>query len=413
MLPRTHAALAVIVIVASSASAQPYGWTNVSPAPPPRTSSAMVYDSMRHVSVLFGGETGSPNGETWEWDGATWFLRSTTGPSPRFYHAMAFDSIRGVTVLFGGTVFDDYDYVRTNETWEWNGSVWNLRALGGPGPRDGHALAYDSRRGVTVLFGGNTYDGSQGDTWEWDGSIWELRASSGPSPRYRHSMTFDVTQGATVLFGGYSDDFAKGDTWTWDGVAWTQLSNAGPAPRLETTMAYDLQHSRTLLFGGVSSSYPVTTYGDTWAWDGSSWSQLASTGPSPRSSAAMSFDIDRSVAVLDSGASSGPNGETWEWNGLTWTIRAISGPSSRFAHALAIDNQRNVAVLFGGYSASGSNFYNSETWEWNGAAWTRRSTVGPSRRAWSGMAYDGDRGVTVLFGGAYFGGYDDTWLYND
>src|SRR5262245_809753 len=65
----------------------------------------------------------------------------------RSSHAMAYDSARGVTVVFGGIYADD-------ETWEWSGQRWKLRASSGPSARYGHAMAYDSRRGVTVLFGG-------------------------------------------------------------------------------------------------------------------------------------------------------------------------------------------------------------------------------------------------------------------
>ncbi|MCH8271508.1 MAG: hypothetical protein IH985_09915 [Planctomycetes bacterium] len=54
------------------------------------------------------------NGETWEWDGTSWTLAATTGPSPRNRHAMAYDSVRGVTVLFGGD-----DGAPNGETWEW------------------------------------------------------------------------------------------------------------------------------------------------------------------------------------------------------------------------------------------------------------------------------------------------------
>lgn len=41
-------------------------------------------------------------GDTWLWNGATW--RRTTGASPpaRYAHAMAFDSRRGVVVMYGG-----------------------------------------------------------------------------------------------------------------------------------------------------------------------------------------------------------------------------------------------------------------------------------------------------------------------
>src|SRR5262245_36343262 len=88
-------------------------------------------------------------------------------------------------------------------------------------PRHSHALAYDSRRGVTVLFGG-THDNTveNGDTWEWDGIQWALRAASGPSPRHSHAMAYDEARGVTVLFGGDpSGAGMSGETWEWDGQA--------------------------------------------------------------------------------------------------------------------------------------------------------------------------------------------------
>ena len=48
-----------------------------------------------------------------------------------------------------------------------------------PDARSQHAMAYDSRRGVTVLFGGVRYysESAFDDTWEWDGESWTLRAT--------------------------------------------------------------------------------------------------------------------------------------------------------------------------------------------------------------------------------------------
>src|SRR5262245_56732341 len=72
-------------------------------------------------------------------------------------------------------------------------------------PRNGHAMAYDSARGVTVLFGGDlSYYNLTGETWEWDGDTWTLRATSGPTARVAHAMAYDSARGVTVLFGGYS-----------------------------------------------------------------------------------------------------------------------------------------------------------------------------------------------------------------
>lgn len=78
---------------------------------------------------------------------------------------MAYDSARGVTVLFGGYVGSAG---ASRETWEWNGSVWRRRVIAGPAARYGHAMAYDSARGVTVLFGGyrDGVGGADGETWE-------------------------------------------------------------------------------------------------------------------------------------------------------------------------------------------------------------------------------------------------------
>src|SRR5262245_22395743 len=87
-----------------------------------------------------------------------WILRATTGPSPRYGTAMAYDSARGVSVLFGG-----YTGTQTlDDTWEWDGNSWTFRTNSGPSASWGHAMVYDSARAVTVLF-------AEGETWEWDG----------------------------------------------------------------------------------------------------------------------------------------------------------------------------------------------------------------------------------------------------
>jgi hypothetical protein len=126
----------------------------------------MAYDSVRKVTVLFGGHDGAYDGETWEWDGDFWTLRASTGPTPRGEHTLGYDSARGVTVLFGGADTGEY----YGETWEWDGDVWVLRETPGPSPRVGHGMIYDSFRAGTVLFGG--YDGSYfGGTWAYDAVV--------------------------------------------------------------------------------------------------------------------------------------------------------------------------------------------------------------------------------------------------
>src|SRR5262245_39230634 len=117
-------------------------------------------------------------------------------PSPRAGQAVAFDSKRGVFVVFGGeTGLFDINY----QTWEWDGKSWTLGAIDGPQARTWHAMAYDFNRGVTVLFGGQSDWDTLGDTWEWDGRGWELRSRAGPSSRSDHAMAYDPVRHVTVL----------------------------------------------------------------------------------------------------------------------------------------------------------------------------------------------------------------------
>jgi hypothetical protein len=48
----------------------------------------------------------------------------------------------------------------------------NVGLGGGPGARYLTDLAYDERRNVVVLFGGDGPSGLLGDTWEFDGVTW-------------------------------------------------------------------------------------------------------------------------------------------------------------------------------------------------------------------------------------------------
>jgi hypothetical protein len=82
---------------------------------------------------------------------------------------MIYDSRRGVTALFGGfSNPDGYTNLYLNDMWEWDGTDWTEQSpVNKPEPRWRHAMAYDSARGVTVLFGGQDENKQYGDTWEY------------------------------------------------------------------------------------------------------------------------------------------------------------------------------------------------------------------------------------------------------
>ena len=210
------------------------------------------------------------------------------GPSARFGHAMAYNFVRSRTVLFGGTLFAGDLGGDINDTWEWNGEFWTQIADIGPANRRDHALCFDSVRQTALLFGGLSEQGNPlGDTWSWNGEDWTQLDDSGPSARKGHSMVFDFARGRAVLFGGDSATGVVNDTWEWDGQAWTQQEDTGPSPRWHHALGFDLVRNRVVLFGGDIGQLGSPYFGDTWSWDGSTWTEIAIFGATPCSSAAM------------------------------------------------------------------------------------------------------------------------------
>lgn len=225
----------------------------------------MAYDSAREVVVLFGGAEPRANGETWEWTGSQWNMKSAQGPEARTDHLLAYDEARGLTVLWGGIASDGR---RLQDMWTWDGGEWTELHMSGPPARIGSAMAYDANRAVVVLFGGKTEQSQRlGDTWEWNGSQWTQVASGGPSARYLHAMTYDAARQTVMLFGG-TDGGRRGDTWEWNGSVWRMLSNTGPSPRAAHALTYDVDRSRAVLFGGESTGSPPALLGDTWETTG-------------------------------------------------------------------------------------------------------------------------------------------------
>jgi hypothetical protein len=76
----------------------------------------MADDPARQRVLMFGGNTyGTLNGETWQWDGASWTLSPVPGPTPRHAHSMTYDAARDIIVLYGGSTRSD-----GGETWLWH-----------------------------------------------------------------------------------------------------------------------------------------------------------------------------------------------------------------------------------------------------------------------------------------------------
>lgn len=281
---------------------------------------------------------------------------------------------------------------------------WRLLSESGPLARYHQGMAYDTARGVSVVFGGLDSRGNGiSDTWEWDGANWALVSQDGPGPRYFHSMSYDSVRGVTVVYGGYS---RLTDTWEWNGSQWNQVATTGPDAQHSHAMAFDSARGVTVLFGGAGENRRLN---DTWEWDGAAWSQVAQTGPSDRTDAAMAYDSARGVMVLFGGVDGVDRGDTWEWDGVEWTLVSETGPCPRHHHTMAYDPVRGVVILYGGELNTGRADVFGDTWEWDGHEWTLVSNTEPGVRYGASMVYDAAHGAPVLFGGRYENPYGDTW----
>jgi uncharacterized repeat protein (TIGR01451 family) len=243
-------------------------WTQKFPANNPalRGGTAMAYDDAHGQVVLFGGILGSPAAvvdDTWVWDGSTWTQRfPNVRPPARANHVMAYDVGRAQVVLFGG--HDSVTNTDLGDTWVWDGSNWTQKFPANSPPADSFlAMAPDSTGRLVLL----TRTGNYSQTWGWDGLNWQRLPVADPPARAGHAMAYDSVRSRTILYGGLSttEPSMLSDTWVWDGAVWTQeFPTLSPPGRWLHGLAYDAARQEVILFGG--SDLSNTLYGDTWTW---------------------------------------------------------------------------------------------------------------------------------------------------
>lgn len=415
---------------------------------------ALAFDPVSQRTILFGGiplGTLTPRNETWAWDGMVWTqLHPTQSPPAARAHGMAADTFRSrlVTVTPGNP---------SGGTWEWDGSNWSMVGTGTT--LTAFELAYDTFRRRTVMLPAVYHpQPTPLSLYTWDGATWtEVLSQPGPGARTRTSWTYHPPSARLLLFGGFTNVVAttvraNGVTWAYDGRVWSQaVPEAIETTAVETSLAYDVVTQRVLglmhgsftptqellewtgrrwnyvtntPFPGQGKLVPDAARGTTlvvipdatelatWEWDGTTFQQLAVSGPGPRERYALASDSRNGRVLLHGGLDGGvATDETWEWNGTAWR-RIGRGPTDRYLHAMAHDPVRDVLVCFGGLDANGRDL--GDTWEWDGQRWrSLNPPQSPSARSRHAMAYDPVLQRVVLIGG--IGGVNalpDTWTWD-
>lgn len=317
-------------------------WTHITTNMPPlaRSSAGFVYDPSRQNIVLSGGRTGCGNGatnftDTWTLTGTQWQLQpkgASPGEMQSFTAAYDPDTSQVIALgIYSGCGVD------TGQM-SWDGKRWTAVPFSDaeatlPHPMRSRGLAYDAAIHRLIAVGPTQPPNSQltMETWAYDGTTWkQLSPATSPPPLEGMSVAYDSASRQVVLFGGApppaEPQSAPGtnETWVFDGSSWTQLAtSSAPANRVDAAMVYDDALGKLVLFGGASimpefSGPQPQVFDDMWTFDGTSWQQLhPAVVPPGRFDAQMTYDAGAKQIVLFGGALS-----TTSDSNDTWTFGA-------------------------------------------------------------------------------------------
>jgi hypothetical protein len=175
-----------------------------------------------------------------------------------------------------------------------------------------------------------------------------------PGVRTGAAMIFDANRGVIVLFGGYDSTGLLGDTWTWNGTTWTELSlTPSPPARSGHGMAWDAARSRVVLYGGAGIGAPQT---DLWELSPTGWEQKVQSGALPTTGhpPSLVYDSVRQRTTITNVL----NGAVWEWDGTSWAVRPASAIVS-FDGITGFDPVRNRLQLL---NSNGIRVLNGSSW---------------------------------------------------
>lgn len=237
--------------------------------------------------------------------------------------------------------------------------------------------------------------------------------------RYGHRIVFDRAHNVLTMLGGV-DPTRNGidipnPNMDWVGQSWQpapynwQYLPLGNSQALQGA-AYDEANARMLI---VSS-------GTVLARVGTSWSSI-----SPRNATLQNrifvdsaFDQRRGRFVLYGGVNS-QNGqrpsETWEWDGAAWTlVPTVLNPGPREDARMIYDERTQRVLLFGGYDGT---TVKGDLWSWDGSTWTLVANTPSIARGQCAIAWDSRNQRIVIQGGFVVSGstltaIGDSWEWD-
>ena len=232
-----------------------------------------------------------------------------------------------------------------------------------------HGVGYHPPSGKLVAL---VFHSGALQTWTFDGTTWtQLSPTHTPGPTFvaaqmkymAGSVNALIACGGTYPGGCVGKSF---ETWSWNGTDWTQIATThNPGTRAAFWLSTDGTSSNLYLFGGIDDCGTLVYYADTWVFNGTDWTQLTPThSPSARRNTQYAYLAAPGVHYLQGGDNgSRVFSDSWIWNGTDWTqIVPCPNIGARAAAAFDYDAALGVGVLFGGMTTL-SDAGEADTWE--------------------------------------------------
>jgi hypothetical protein len=307
-------------------------------------------------------------------------------------------------------------------------TVWDpLSATGSPPAKSDYAVAHIPTPATwfsgshLFLYGGKDAFGAPlNGSWQFEikapgqSSSWQpLGSSNTPGPRFGHAMAYDPTRGGVVLFGGRGPNGVMNDTWLWNGLGWAPIPTIGATlvGRFDHEMVFDASTNNIVMFGGrdaFGNAIPAATATMTLNNTFNIWVQQAPMlAPPARWHHAMAYDSVRQRVVLFGGVDAfGMRNDLWQFNSTTgvWTQHTQAQSITGGGRAEATYDLARGRVVF--FTAAGPSllheFDGTLARPWPGGT-PPNATTGNS-----GFVYDSLTKSCVYYAG---GAQSTTWRY--
>jgi hypothetical protein len=183
-------------------------------------------------------------------------------------------------------------------------------------------------------------------------------------------------------------------------AGWTPVIQATDAPNdggITGSPVFDDATGQLLLAEGT----------DTWTWDGARWAHRPAAGGPHVADPVSAYDPSTKQVVMVGGpvttspvTALPPGTQTWTWNGNAWTQQHPATSPAMAGACAAFDDATGQLLMFGGLFPQ-----SPATWRWTGSNWVRLSPAASPPNGQCSMAYDPNLNTLVLMTvGATFGG---------